>query len=232
PVQAEGQPLGRGSVVGRALVDGRTIHVHDLAAEPDTEYPEGKASQRRLGHRTVLATPLLREGRPIGAMAVWSMEVRPFSDKQIALLKTFADQSVIAIDNVRLFKELEARNRDLTEALEQQTATAEILRAISGSQTDTQPVFDAIVRSAVRLCDGFFSTLYSFDGERLHVRAAHNLPAEVRGLVDHTFAMPVHLGTSLTARVVLERRVAHSPDVQTGPEVPEQARRILTSIGA
>jgi two-component system, NtrC family, sensor kinase len=134
--------------------------------------------------------------------------------------------------NVRLFTELEARNRDLTEALDQQTATAEILRAISGSQTDTQPVFDAIVRSAVRLCDGFFSTLYSFDGERLHVRAAHNLPAEVRGLVDHTFAMPVHLGTSLTARVVLERRVVHSPDVQTEPEVPEQPRRILTSIGA
>jgi two-component system, NtrC family, sensor kinase len=120
----------------------------------------------------------------------------------------------------------------LREALEQQTATAEILRAISGSQTDTQPVFDAIVRSAVRLCNGFFSTLYSFDGERLHVRAAHNLPAEVRGLVDHTFAMPVHLGTSLTAQVVLERRVVRIPDVQTEPEVPEQPRRILTSIGA
>jgi GAF domain-containing protein len=171
PVQSFGQPLGRGSVVGRAMVDRRTIHVHDLAAEPDAEYPEGKAAQRRLGHRTVVATPLLREGHPIGALALWCMEVRPFSDKQVALLQTFADQAVIAIENVRLFKELEARNRDLTTALDQQTATAEILRVISGSPTDVQPVFDAIVTSAMRLLGGFSATLRQLAGDQLDLVA-------------------------------------------------------------
>ena len=92
-------------------------------------------------------------------------EVRPFTDKQIELIETFADQAVIAIENVRLFTELEARNPELTEALEQQTATSEILRAISSAQTDAQPVFEAIVRNAVRLCDGFYSVLFSLDGD-------------------------------------------------------------------
>ena len=219
----------RGSAVGRAILSGAVEHIPDVDA--DMDYTRG-ALAKAATFRSVVAVPILRDGIPIGAMAASRSQPGRFSDRQIELLKTFADQAVIAIENVRLFTELEARNRDLTEALDQQTATAEILRAISGSQTDTQPVFDAIVRSAVRLCDGFFSTLYSFDGERLHVRAAHNLPAEVRGMVDHTFAMPVHLGTSLTARVVLERRVVHSSDVQTEPEVPDQPRRILTSIGA
>src|SRR6266496_6184321 len=119
----ESMPCNRGSVTGRAIVDRQTIHIHDLGAEPDTEFPVGKVLQQRFGQRTVLATPLLREGIPIGAIAIRRMEVHPFSDKQISLLKTFADQAVIAIENVRLFQEL-------TQALEQQTATSEILGVI------------------------------------------------------------------------------------------------------
>ena len=147
----EGIPISRGSVTGRAVVERRTIHIHDLASESELEYPEGKAYQRQGGHRTNMAVPLLREGVAIGVIAVRREEVRPFTDRQIGLLETFADQAVIAIENVRLFQELQARNRELTEALEQQTATGEILRVISSSPTDLEPVMDAVTRNATRL---------------------------------------------------------------------------------
>ncbi len=118
--------VSRELVAGRAIVNRRTIHVHDLGTEADTEFPNSKIYLDRYGTRTVLATPLLREEVPIGVVLIRRLEVRPFTDKQIALLKTFADQAVFAIETVRLFQELQARIRDLTEALEQQTATSEM----------------------------------------------------------------------------------------------------------
>ena len=136
---------GHGVRAGRRRPDARA---RLRSAGRDQRVPARPEVARQFGHRTSLAVPLMREGVALGALLIRRIEVRPFSDKQVELLQTFADQAVIAIENVRLFKELEARNPDLTEALEQQTATSEILRVITSSPTDVQPVFDAIVRSA------------------------------------------------------------------------------------
>src|SRR5262249_7323216 len=139
-----------GRIAGRAVLTRQTLHVHDLQERKD-EFPESEGL--RLGLRTFLSAPMIREGTAIGVINIRRMEVRPFSDRHVKLLETFAAQAVIAIENVRLFKELQDRNRQITEALEQQTATSEILRVIASSPTDIQPVLDVVAENASRLCD-------------------------------------------------------------------------------
>jgi signal transduction histidine kinase len=217
PVQStleEGQarPITRGSVSGRVILDRQTLHVHDVIAEAANEYPDIKEAVVRQGIRTTVGIPLFREGVPIGAVTLFRTEVRPFSDKQIALLQTFADQAVIAIENVRLFKELESRNSDLGEALEQQTATGEILSVISSSPTNTQPVFDAIVRSSVKLCDALFGAVYLLRDGLVHLVAHHNFSPEALEAARQTFPAPPTPAIG-AGRALLTQAVVHIPDV-------------------
>jgi signal transduction histidine kinase len=165
------RPLSRGLPVGRTIIDRKTIHIHDVAAEIETEFPEARVLQRDSGTRTMLLTPLLRDDIPIGAISIRRTEVRAFSDKHISLLKTLADQAVIAIENVRLFKEIQERNAELRETLEHQTATSEVLSIISRSPTDVQPVLDAIVASAARVCGIDDMTLRLRDDNHMVARA-------------------------------------------------------------
>jgi signal transduction histidine kinase len=202
--QAFPQPPSRLSVTARAILASAVVQVADVSEDPAI------ADTLRI-YRTVLSVPMLRDDdRPVGAITVARRVVRPFSDKQIALLQTFADQAVIAIENVRLFTELEARNRDLT-------ATSEILRVISSSTTDVQPVFDTIVRSAVRLCDGLFSALFQFDGELLQLVAHHNFTREALEEAHRVYPTRPSRGQGST-RAILERAVVHIPDVELDPE--------------
>jgi signal transduction histidine kinase len=177
-------PCVRGTVGGRTVLDRKPVHVLDLQAEA-AEFPEGSASAKQFGHRTILGVPLLREGVVIGTIHLRRTEVDAFTDKQIELLKTFADQAVIAIENVRLFEAEQARTRELSEALERQTATSEVLQVISSSPGELTPVFEALLANATRLCEARFGTLYVYEAGALRMVASHKTPphlAEVRGI--------------------------------------------------
>jgi GAF domain-containing protein len=217
--------LDRGIVIARAVVDRRPVHVEDLPAVVDTEFPGHRTWLPRTGTRTILAVPLLREGAAIGGIVLRRTEVRPFTDRQIALLQTFADQAAIAIENVRLFKELEARNVALTEALSQQTATAEILRVISSSPTDVEPVFAAIVRSAVRLCGGTVSTLYRYDGRLIHLAVTSHPSGIPREITSSQFPRPAD-ASSLIGRAIVERAVVRVADMATDPRANPDIGRV------
>ena len=215
PMTGPGRRTLEGRSVGNeALLQRRTIHVADLQAEAE-RFPDSTHLGRDI--RTFLVTPLLREGTAIGVISIRRKEVKPFTDKQVALFETFASQAVIAIENVRLFKELQDRNRQLTEALEQQTATSEILRVIASSPTDLQPVFDAIVGSAARLCDATFAALHRFDGQVLTFDAQHGMTESEIQESRRRFPLPPGREIAV-GRAILDRRIAHIHDIRRDPD--------------
>jgi GAF domain-containing protein/HAMP domain-containing protein/anti-sigma regulatory factor (Ser/Thr protein kinase) len=219
-ILGETMPLSRGTVTGRAVIDREAVHIEDLAVVSEVEYPTAREMQRRLGHRTTLAVPLLRENQAFGAILLRRMEVRPFSASQIALVKTFADQAAIAIENVRLFNETK-------EALGQQKASADILRVISGSVADTQPVFDKILQSCEHLFGGqqLMIFLVGSDG-LLHVGAVHG-PASER--LSHLFPRP--LAGTASELAIRERRLVSYADVLGDPDVPPGMRNLTELLG-
>jgi signal transduction histidine kinase len=216
PIDFADWPLTRNWTSGRAVVDGKPVHVPDIAAAGD-EFPDSHAHSLRQGHRSILSVPLLRGEEAIGAIAIRRNELRPFSDKHIELVTTFADQAVIAIENVRLFTELEARNRELNEALEQQTATSEILRVISTTPTDAQPVFETIVRNAVSLCGSLFANVFQYDGELLHFVATDNVEPGYVELLQAKYPMRPD-PSQVSGRVVLSRSVVRLEDALGDPD--------------
>jgi GAF domain-containing protein len=215
--------IRRDIVTGRAILERRTFHVADVPAEPDSEWGGSKAFAARLGYRTFLAAPMLRHGKAIGVIALRRVDAQPFSEKQIKLLETFADQAVIAIENTRLFTELQER-------LEQQTATSEILRVISQSLRDVQPVFQAIAANARSLCEATASAVSTFDGEVIHHAAGEGYSPEAVEAIRATHPRaPSHAGA--VGRAVLTRAVVYIPEVGEDAQYPLFLQSVAQTAG-
>jgi two-component system, NtrC family, sensor kinase len=207
-------PLGRGSVSGRTVLEGKPVHILDALADAEFKFIE---PVKIGGARTHLGVPLLREGMPIGVIVLQRKVVRPFTDKQIELVTTFADQAVIAIENVRLFDEVQARTRELTEALERQTATSEVLQVISSSPGALEPVFETILANATRICEAAFGSMLLVEGDEFRRVALHNAPREFAEFSEKT----PRLAASNFAQTINSMRAVQIADMAAeSPDAP------------
>jgi GAF domain-containing protein len=224
PVVWDRIPISRDWAGGRAVVDCRPIHVRDLLSSEGEQFPGSQDFAHRTGVRTVLSVPLLRENESIGAIVLRRAEVQPFSDKQITLLQTFADQAVIAIGNVRLFDEVQAKTGELTETLEYQTATADVLNVISRSPNNLQPVMDTIVHTARRLCQSEYAMMLQCGDDGIFRIAAHSNVSQE--FIDWMEKNPVMAGDgSAVGIVAAEKQTIHLPDALADPRFTDLRRQ-------
>ncbi len=216
---------GRHTLIGRVAIEGGVVHISDVLADAEYQWAEAQ----KLGRwRTMLGVPLLREGSPIGALSLTRSTVKPFTEKQIELLTTFADQAVIAIENVRLFEAEQQRTRELRESLEQQTATSEVLSVISSSPGDMKPVFEAILANALRICEAKFGHILLYDGERYHASHLHDVPPSYRQFWEQHGPIRPGPNTGL-ARLARTKQIAHIPDLKADPVYAErEPLRVIT----
>jgi signal transduction histidine kinase len=230
-VDTEPLPLDRSTISGRSVIDTQPIHVADLQQAGD-EFARGRDLAKRFGHHTTLAVPLMREGRALGNILIRRTEVRPFEQKHIALLSTFADQAAIAIENVRLFEAEQQRTRELGESLEQQTATSEVLKIISRSTFDLQSVLDTLVESAARLCDADMASINRAQEDGYRAIAMYGYPPELKKYVSEH---PIPGGrASVVGRTVMEGSTIQIPDVTADPDYNSElvkAANIRTLLG-
>ena len=203
----------RGSVVGRVLLDGKAVQVADVLADPEYTYLE---PARKAGYRTFLGVPLMRQGQPIGVVTLARKTVAPFTDKQIELVSTFADQAVIAIENTRLFREVEARTEDLAESLQQQTATADVLKVISRSAFDLRTVLDTLIESATRMCDADQGAITREIGGEFFRAASYGYSPELLEFIRKTPVLKDR--SSIAGRAMVEGRIVQIADITTDPE--------------
>src|SRR5262245_45625422 len=225
------RPPARNFVMGRAFVDGKPVQFDDVLAEFDYDVRTRDVLQRTLKYRTFMAVPILKDGTPIGVIGCARREVKPFTGSQIGLVRTFADQAVIAIENARLFDEVRARTEELSESLQQQTATADVLKVISRSTFDLQTVLDTLVESASRLCGAPHGLIFRYDGRYCRAVAAYN---NVPGFKELWEENPIAPGRTIaTGRAILESRVVHIPDVLTDEEYnpPDGALKRAQNLG-
>ncbi len=206
----------RGFVMGRAFVEGRTVHVEDVLADPDYDPRTREVLQSLTGYRTFLGVPILRDGKPVGVIGCARRAVRPFTAAQIELVTTFADQAVIAIENARLFSDLRERTDDLQESLEYQTATSDVLKVISGSSFDIQPVLDALVETAARLCDAEMGHIAKRNGDVYRVASTFAFSPEWDAGVRRLIFEPGR--GSVVARTLLAREAVQIADLTADPE--------------
>ena len=216
-------PIDRTSAIGACVLDGKMVHLPSLD-EAAEQYPRTRQLGLNLGYHSAILAPLLREDQAIGGISVVRRAAGAFNDKEVTLLNTFADQAVIAIENVRLFKEIGTRNRELIEALEQQTATSEILRVISSSPTDYRPVMSIVAERAASLCDANDALIYRVDGDKLRFLANFGSIAKKGDVVPLTRGM-------VTGRAVIERRSIHVPDISAELDHYPDATPYVESAG-